>query len=102
MKMKEQFHNDVYRMLHGHQTNIEANQVICYNGRGEKVKLCVPLFFAPFQLKVNVIWPASRKHLDKFTKSPMHIINETPSLYNVSNTIAILISAHANTETLLF
>ena len=32
--------------------------------------------------KINVIWPANQKHIEKYTAAPNYVINETPSLYN--------------------
>ena len=35
-------------------------------------------------IKTNLIYPATAKHLAKYTSSPIHIINEDPGLYEVS------------------
>ena len=32
--------------------------------------------------KANVIWPATQKHIDKWTSSPPFMVNETPALYH--------------------
>ena len=32
--------------------------------------------------KANVIWPATQKHIDKWTSSPAFMVEETPSLYS--------------------
>ena len=32
--------------------------------------------------KANVIWPATQKHIDKWTSSPAYMVEETPALYN--------------------
>ena len=35
-------------------------------------------------LKANLIYPATEKHLSKYASSPIHIINETAALYEVT------------------
>lgn len=57
--LKRQFNNDVYSMFHGHIDNAKANSV-----------------------KVNLVWPASQKHIDKFAKAPAYFIDETPAIFN--------------------
>ena len=32
--------------------------------------------------KANVIWPATQKHIDKWTTSPCYMVEETPAIYN--------------------
>ena len=34
-------------------------------------------------LKANVIYPATDRHIAKYSSSPIYIINETPALYQV-------------------
>lgn len=34
-------------------------------------------------LKANLIYPATKKHLEKYASSPIHIIDETSALYEV-------------------
>ena len=36
-------------------------------------------------LKANLIYPATSKHISKYSASPIHIINETAALYEVRN-----------------
>lgn len=39
-------------------------------------------------LKANLIYPATEKHIAKYSSSASYIINETPSLYEVINAIS--------------
>ena len=56
--LKKQFRNDVYALYDGYIPS-EINRT-----------------------KVNVIWPATQKHIDKWTSSPSFMVEESPALYN--------------------
>ena len=57
-KLEQQFRNDIYGLYD------------CF----------IPSDLNP--TKANVIWPATQKHIDKWTSSPTYMIEETPALYN--------------------
>ena len=56
--LKKQFKNDIYGLYE------------CY----------IPS--AMNRTKANIIWPATQKHIDKWTSSPCYMVEETPALYN--------------------
>ena len=56
--LKKQFRNDVYALYDGDIPS-EINRT-----------------------KVNVIWPATQKHIDKWTRSTSFMVEESPALYN--------------------
>ena len=57
-KLSKQFRNDIYGLYD------------CY----------IPS--ALNRTKANVIWPATQKHIDKWTSSPSYMVEETPAIYN--------------------
>ena len=60
-KLHQQFRNGIYSLYTANISDDRANEV-----------------------KVNVVWPATQQHVDKYSSNPGYMINETPALYNVS------------------